>query len=114
MRQQLLKQSDVSLVIKALELTHFHDLPELLQVCIPIVKSHLTELQDHEEWSRLKELGVVEKVLEAGEPLKHVDPIPDDGYYYRLEEMVTKLSQDFKALFAAVFEGNGGFAADIV
>ena len=62
--RKLLKQSGSSIVIQALQLTQFYDLPELFQACVPVVKSHVAELDAH-DWSLLQDLGLVRKVLEA-------------------------------------------------
>jgi len=109
-----LEKFDPSIVIEALKLTHFYDLPKLFQVCIPIVEAHLTELEAHDDWSLLKELGVVERVLDADKPLKDVEPFLYDIASYRSADIDEKRSQDFKALYAAVVGGSQGFALVMV
>ena len=108
------------MVIAALELTHFYDLPELFQACIAVVKIHIEELEAHDDWSVLQDLGLVEKVLEAcqsedSKPPEDIDYTPEDeDDYYRLPEMLEILSQDLQPLYKAVVDSNPGFFADVV
>ena len=98
----------------------FYDLAELFQACIPVVKTNLTELEAHDDWSFLKELGVVEKVLKACnnedfEPLEDIDsPLNRSNKNWLKKKRIREMSHDFKSIYLAVVDGDRGFAADMV
>ena len=112
-------QLDPSNVIEVLLLTHFYDLSELFQACIPVFKSNRVELEAHDDWSLLKDLGLVEKINKACErddfePPEDKESQLDELNEYRLPYLVEKMGNDMKVIYAAVAENNGGFVANTV
>ena len=121
---KLLKQSGSSIVIDALVLSNTYDLSQLFRACIPVVKANLKELEALEDWSLLKDLGLVERVLDAcknkdfksseDETRRDVSCLNEFRETRLMGLRRAKLNEDLASIYMAVAEGNHGFVDDMV
>ena len=103
-------------VIDALVMAHTYNIPKLFKACAPVVKSHLEELRVHDDWSQLKDLGIMDKALDDSVSEDQESELfsDSDEHEYRVEEMLNKMSHDWKQIYTVVADGNSGLVAELV